>query len=632
MINRQFLTVAGKRIARQNASLAKHARRQLTYARQHSITTQRPTRPVRPLCGRNFGTTAPAKLATIDESFDPSQYGERTEDEVDLCIVGGGPAGLSAAIRFKQLADEAGKEYRVIVLEKAPDMGSHILSGAVIEPRALKELFPDWDAQEDRPANMEPVAYDKMKFLTSSATIPIPAPPQMHNKGNYIVELSSVTRWLAEKAEAMGIELYPGFGGADVIYSEDGASVRGVATSDVGMMRDEKPGDEFERGMAFHARTTLFAEGAHGSLTKKLVKKFDLRKDSQPQSYGLGLKEVWEVPDKNFRRGEVSHSLGFPLKNDTYGGGWMYHYGDNLVSVGLVVGLDYPNPWLNPYMEFQKMKHHPHYASVLEGGKCLSYGARALNEGGFQSIPKLTFPGGALIGCTAGFLNVPKIKGTHTAMKSGMLAAEAAFEAFEKQGEVGDEVEAAPIELEAYTEKIQNSWVWSELKEVRNVRPSFHNPLGNWGGILYSGIETLVLRGKSPWTLKHPGPDAYQTKHADQCEKLEYPKPDGKLSFDLLTNLARTGTYHEENIPVHLRVKDWDKHTEAAYPAYKGIETRFCPAGVYEYNEDPSQPLGVKFNINSQNCIHCKTCDIKVPTQDIDWQIPTVSGGPKYAY
>lgn len=519
------------------------------------------------------------------------------------------------------MADEAGKDYRVMVLEKSPDMGSHILSGAVIETRALDELLPGWLDGEDKPEKMTAVAGDKMRFLTKSMTVPIPAPPQMHNKGNYIVELSSVTRWLAEKAEGMGIELYPGFGGNEVLYHTDG-SVKGVATSDLGIARDGNPTDDFERGMEFHAKQTLFAEGAHGSLTKGLVKKFNLRANSQAQTYGLGLKEIWEVKDENFKKGEVSHSLGFPLKNDTYGGGWMYHYGDNLVSIGLVVGLDYPNPWLNPYMEFQKMKHHPFYKSVLEGGKCLSYGARALNEGGIQSVPKLVFPGGALIGCSAGFVNVPKIKGTHTAMKSGMLAAEAAFSAFDSTEAEG------PIQLYSYEENLKNSWVWKELEQVRNIRPSFHNPLGNLGGILYSGIDSILLRGKAPWTLKHPGPDSAQTMEADKCEKLEYSKPDGKISFDLLTNLARTGTYHEENIPVHLKVDDWEAHAQKAYPKYKGIETRFCPAGVYEYNEDPKSELGVKFNINSQNCIHCKTCDIKVPTQDIQWQIPSVSGGP----
>lgn len=575
-----------------------------------------------------FSTSPYRRLASVDETFDPSSM-ERTEDEVDLCIVGGGPAGLCAAIRFKQLADEAGKEYRVMVLEKAPDMGSHILSGAVIETRALDELFPGWLEGEDRPNAMTAVAGDKMKFLTATMAIPIPAPPQMHNKGNYIVELSSVTRWLAEKAEAMGIELYPGFGGNEVLYDADG-NVKGVATADLGVGKDNTPTEEYERGMAFHAKQTFFAEGAHGSLTKKLVKKFDLRRDAQAQTYGLGLKEVWEVKDGNFRKGEVSHSLGFPLRNDTYGGGWMYHYGENLVSLGLVVGLDYPNPWLNPYMEFQKMKHHPFYSSVLEGGRCLSYGARALNEGGLQSVPKLVFPGGALIGCSAGFVNVPKIKGTHTAMKSGMLAAEAAFAAFESSP--SEEATTGAIQLDAYEENLKDSWIWAELEEVRNIRPSFHNPLGNVGGILYSGIDSILLRGKAPWTLAHPGPDSAQTRHADDSERITYAKPDGVLSFDLLTNLARTGTYHDENIPVHLHVPDWTEHAKKAYPAYKGIETRFCPAGVYEYNEDPGSALGVKFNINAQNCIHCKTCDIKVPTQDIEWRIPSTSGGPKYSH
>ena len=571
------------------------------------------------LAHSQFSTARPSRLAQVDETFDFSSV-ERTEDEVDLCIVGGGPAGLSAAIRFKQLADQAGKDYRVMILEKAPDMGSHILSGAVIETRALDELLPGWQEGADKPASMTAVTSDKMKFLTSTMALPIPAPPQMHNKGNYIVDLAQVVRWLAEKAEAMGIEMYPGFGGAEILYNEDG-SVKGVATPDLGVGRDNKPTDDFERGMAFHAKQTLFAEGAHGSLTKKLVAKYELRANSQPQTYGLGLKEIWQVPDENFVKGAVSHSLGYPLRNDTYGGGWMYHYGDNLVSLGLVIGLDYPNPWLNPYNEFQRMKHHPFYKAVIQGGKCISYGARALNEGGIQSLPRLAFPGGALIGCAAGFVNVPKIKGTHTAMKSGMLAAEAVFRSIE-----ANETSA---QVDEYEENLKKSWVYEELHQVRNIRPSFHNALGNLGGILYSGIDSILLRGKAPWTLQHPGADSQQTKTADQCEKIEYPKPDNEISFDILTSVSRTGTYHEENTPVHLQVKDWTAHTAAAYPEYQGIETRFCPAAVYEYNEDPGAELGVKFNINSQNCIHCKTCDIKVPTQDITWSVPQ-SGGPSY--
>jgi electron-transferring-flavoprotein dehydrogenase len=369
--------------------------------------------------------------------------------------------------------------------------------------------------------------------------------------------------------------------------------VKGVATNDLGIGRDGKPKDGFERGMAFLARLTLLAEGCHGSLTKQVMKKFDLRRDSQPQTYGLGVKEVWEVKPENFKKGEVTHSMGYPLSKDTYGGGWMYHYGENLVSLGLVVGLDYANPWLSPYGEFNKMKHHPLYKKVIEGGKCLAYGARALNEGGYQSIPKCAFPGGALIGDTAGFLNVPKIKGTHTSMKSGMLAAEAAYPALV-------DTDAGSIFLYGYEDALRESWIWKELKQVRNMRPSFHTPLGIYGGIMYSGLEAFVLRGLEPWTFNHKGTDATATKPADQCPKIEYPKPDGEISFDILTSVSRTGTNHEEDQPVHLQVKDWDKHAQMEWPKYKGVENRFCPAGVYEYVEDDSKDLGVRFQINAQ--------------------------------
>jgi electron-transferring-flavoprotein dehydrogenase len=346
--------------------------------------------------------------------------------------------------------------------------------------------------------------------------------------------------------------------------------------------------------MEFHARVTLFAEGCHGSLTKQVIKKFDLRSESQPQTYALGLKEVWEVPPEKHHRGQVVHSMGYPLPADTYGGGWLYHFGDNLVSIGLVVGLDYPNPWLSPYGEFQKMKHHPLYKSVLEGGKCISYGARALNEGGFQSIPKVAFPGGALIGDTAGFLNLPKIKGTHTAMRSGMLAAEAAYSAISTVDKEGT------IFLFSYEDALRSSSIWKELKEVRNMRPSFHTPLKLYGGILYSGLEAYLFKGRVPWTLRHKGPDHAATRLADECKKIEYPTPDGKISFDILTSVSRTGTNHEEDQPVHLQVKDWDKHAELEWPKYKGIENRFCPAGVYEYVDDPSKAVGVRFQINAQ--------------------------------
>ncbi|MCJ1253258.1 hypothetical protein MMC24_001069 [Lignoscripta atroalba] len=533
--------------------------------------------------------------AYVDDSFDPRQQ-DRESDEVDVCIVGGGPAGLSAAIRLKQLANEAGNEdFRVLLLEKAGELGDHIVSGNVIEPSAVDELLPDWNSP-DNPSRFEhatPATHDKMRFLTKNSAIPIPAPPQMNNHGNYIISLNQFCKWLGERAEELGVEIYPGFAASEVVYHTDG-SVRGVATNDLGVGRDGKPKASFERGMEFHARVTLFAEGCHGSLTKQVTKKFDLRRDSQDQTYALGLKEVWEVKPENFRKGEVVHSMGYPLPSDTYGGGWIYHFGENLVSLGLVVGLDYPNPWLSPYGEFQKLKHHPLYKSVIEGGKCISYGARTLNEGGFQSIPKCAFPGGALIGDSAGFLNVPKIKGTHTSMRSGMLAAQAAYTALAANPDAGT------VFLYDYEDALRSSTIWKELKQVRNMRPSFHGPLGLYGGIMYSGLEAYLFRGYTPWTLKHAGTDYGATKTADQCKKIEYPKPDGEISFDILTSVSRTGTNHEEDQPVHLQVKDWDAHASKEWPKYKGIENRFCPAGVYEYVEDESKDVGMRFQINAQ--------------------------------
>ena len=543
---------------------------------------------------RPLSSTLCHRYADVEESFDPASV-DRESDEVDVCIVGGGPAGLSAAIRLKQLAnDDGNEEFRVVVLEKAGEIGAHILSGNVLEPRAVDELFPDWlsEDNENRFVGATPAGKDKMRFLTKSSAIPIPAPPQMHNKGNYIISLSQFTKWLGERAEEVGVEVYPGFAGAEIIYGHDGA-VKGVATNDQGVGRDGKAKANFERGMEFNARVTLLAEGCHGSLTKNVAKKFELRRESAPQTYGLGLKEVWEVDPANFKSGEISHSMGYPLSKDVYGGGWMYHYGDNLVSIGLVVGLDYANPWIAPYGEFQKMKLHPFYKNVLEGGKCLAYGARALNEGGYQSIPKCAFPGGALIGDTAGFLNVPKIKGTHTSMKSGMLAAESAYTALKGNPD-------GSVFLYDYEDALRSSWIWPELKAVRNMRPSFHSSLGIYGGIMYSGLEAFIFRGMTPWTLQHKKPDYANTKKAEDCPKIEYPKPDGKITFDILTSVSRTGTNHEEDQPVHLQVKDWEAHAQKEYPLYKGIENRFCPAGVYEYVEDETKDLGVKFQINSQ--------------------------------
>jgi electron-transferring-flavoprotein dehydrogenase len=511
------------------------------------------------------------------------------------------------------LAVEAGNDdFRVIVLEKGGEIGAHIVSGNVFQPTAIDELIPNWkdEDNESRFSELTPAGKDSMKFLTKNSSIPLPVPPPLHNEGNYIISLSQFTKWLGERAEEIGVEIYPGFAASEVLYKSDG-SVRGVATNDLGISREGKPKASFERGMEFNARITMFAEGCHGSLTKQVVKKFDLRRESQAQTYALGIKEIWEVLPEKFESGSITHSLGYPLPADTYGGGWMYHFGENLVSIGLVTALDYPNPWLSPYGEFQKMKHHPVYKSVLEGGKCISYAARALNEGGLQSIPKVAFPGGALIGDSAGFLNVPKIKGTHTSMKSGMLAAEAAFSAISTNKDDGT------IFLYDYEDALRSSSIWKELKAVRNIRPSFHSPLKLYGGILYSGIDAYIFRGKTPWTFSHPGSDAAATKLADQCKKIEYPKPDGEISFDILTSVSRTGTNHEEDQPVHLQVKDWEKHAELEWPKYKGIENRFCPAGVYEYVEDETKDIGVRFQINAQNCIHCKTCDIKV-----SWILP----------
>ena len=568
------------------------------------------------LITRNFSVTPRRSFADVDDSFNPLQQ-DRESDEVDVCIVGGGtssvtsimthanrlggPAGLSAAIRLKQIANEAGNEgFRVLLLEKAGELGAHIVSGNVIEPSAVNELLPDWN-DSDNPSRFEnatPATHDKMRFLTQNKSIPIPAPPQMNNKGNYIISLNEFCKWLGERAEEVGVEVFPGFAASEVLYNSTDGSVKGVATNDLGISRSGKPKPSFERGMEFHARVTLFAEGCHGSLTKQVIKRFDLRRDSQPQTYGLGLKEVWEVKPEKFKKGEVVHTMGYPLPSSTYGGGWLYHFGDNLVSLGLVVGLDYPNPWLSPYGEFQKMKHHPIYKSVIEGGKCISYGARALNEGGFQSIPKCAFPGGALIGDTAGFLNVPKIKGTHTAMRSGMLAAQAAYSALTSNPDSGT------VFLYDYEDALRSSSIWSELKQVRNMRPSFHSPLGLYGGIMYSGLEAYLFRGKTPWTLKHKEPGDYAaTKLAADCPRIEYPKPDGRISFDILTSVSRTGTNHEEDQPVHLQVEDWERHKNDQWPKYKGIENRFCPAGVYEYVEDGGKEHGVKFQINAQKYV-----------------------------
>ncbi|KAL7308226.1 hypothetical protein PS15m_012107 [Mucor circinelloides] len=558
--------------------------------------------------------------------------GEQFEDETDVVIVGGGPSGLAAAIRLKQLANEEGRECRVMLIEKAGEVGAHTLSGAVLEPRALNELIPDWK-EKGAPLNT-PVTSDSMRLMTKSLSIPLPHPPQMNNKGNYIVSLSNFVKWLGEQAEELGVEIYPGFAASEVLYNEDG-SVRGVTLNDVGLDKNFEPKDTYERGMAVKAKVTLFAEGCHGSLTKTLAKKFDLRKESGPQKYGIGIKEVWEVLPEKHKPGSVTHTVGWPVDAHTYGGSFIYHFepDHHLVTVGYVIGLDYSNPYLNPYKTFQQFKHHPSVKSLLEGGKCISYGARAINEGGYQSIPKLVFPGGALIGCTAGFLNVPKIKGTHTAMKSGMLAAESAYEALYNGLEPDQESQVEePVLLNTYEERIKDSWVYKELYEVRNVQPSFHGPLGLWGGMLYSGIDTLFLKGRTPWTFKHKKADWECMKTAGESKPIDYPKPDGVISFDLLTSVSRTGTNHAENQPVHLRIRDKDIPVERNLAVFDGPENRFCPAGVYEYVDDENKPGEKRLQINSQNCIHCKTCDIKDPSQNIDWTVPEGGGGPQYVW
>ncbi|KAI9613941.1 hypothetical protein H4Q26_009795 [Puccinia striiformis f. sp. tritici PST-130] len=542
----------------------------------------------------------------------------------------GGPSGLSAAIKLRQLAIEAGKgeDFRVIVIEKGAEVGSHILSGAVIETRALDELLPDWKNLESVPI-IQKATSDSMKFLTKKSAFPLPHPPQMNNKGNYIASLSKVSRWLAEQAESIGVEIYSGFAGSKLLYSEDGKSVKGVITNDIGLDKNSKPKDSFEPGMEFHAKIVLLAEGCHGSLSKMAIERFNLRE---------GIKEVWRVKEDVHEPGKVLHTLGWPLNRDTYGGSWMYHLEDNLVSLGLVVGLDYPNPYLSPYQEFQRLKHHPLFSRVLEGGECLGYGARALNEGGYQSIPKLTFPGGALIGCSAGFLNVPKIKGTHTAMKSGMIAAEVAFQALVSDTSSANETES--IELVDYQEKLDQSWVMKELKEVRNLRPSFHNPLGLYGGIIYSGVDSLFLKGRVPWTFHHKKKILLILNQSSSV--FTYLKTQSNNRRDkLIQILSRTGTNHAENQPNHLVIKpeNLDHHLEINVNEFAGLLNKACPAGVYEYVDVEPQPDDTpnkdgpkkKLVINSQNCIHCKTCSIKVPTQDITWTVPEGGGGPAYS-
>lgn len=553
----------------------------------------------------------------------------RVEDEADVVIVGGGPAGLSAACRLKQMANEKGQELRVCLVEKASEIGGHILSGAVIEPVALNELFPDW---KERGAPLHtPVTNDRFGYFTEKGRIPVPILPgsPLNNHGNYIVRLGNVVRWLGQQAEELGVEIYSGIAASEILYHPDG-SVKGVATSDVGIQKDGAPKDSFERGMELHAKVTIFGEGCHGHLAKQLYEHFNLRANCEPQTYGIGLKEVWEVDPKFHKPGTVEHSIGWPFSKDVYGGSFLYHLGegDPLIVVGVVVGLDYTNPYLSPFREFQRFKHHPSLEPMFKSGKRIAYGARALNEGGVQSIPKLTFPGGCLVGCSPGFLNVPKIKGTHNAMKSGMLAAEAVFETITNK-KAKEESHTVGLEPVSYEEKLKNSFVWKELYSIRNVRPSFHTRLGLYAGLFYTGVVWYITRGKEPWTLSHLGPDHSRLKPAAECTPIEYPKPDGQVSFDLLTSVALTGTNHDHDQPAHLTLKDDSVPVERNLALFDGPEQRFCPAGVYEYVER-EDGNGQRLQINAQNCIHCKTCDIKDPSQNINWVCPQGGEGPAY--
>jgi electron-transferring-flavoprotein dehydrogenase len=537
----------------------------------------------------------------------------------DLLIVGAGPAGLSAAVRFKQLANEAGKELSVCVLEKGSQVSAHILSGAVIDPIALDELIPDW--KESAPLTT-PVSDEKLNWLTQNNSYEIPGwllPPVMHNHGCYIGSLGELCQWLATKAEELGVEIYPGFAAVDLVYAESGA-VAGVVTGDMGIDQAGAQKSTFTPGIEIHAAYTLIAEGTRGSLTKIAEEKFGLRDQDRFQKYGLGIKELWEVSAEKHKPGLVEHSLGWPLKDDTGGGSFLYHYGKNLISIGYVVHLDYANPFLSPFEEFQRFKSHARNRALLEGGKRIAYGARAISEGGVQSLPELVFAGGGLLGCSAGMVNVPRIKGSHNAMKSGMLAAEAAYDAI-AAGRAHDR-------LEAYQNKLQQSWVWQDLYGARNVKP-YLSTFGTVLGSFAAGVELWLGRfGISvPWTLRHARPDHLSTKPASSFQPIAYPKPDGKVSFDRLSSLALANIGHEHDQPSHLQIEDVSKPITINLKAFDSPEQRYCPAGVYEIVSDSHAP---RLQINAQNCVHCKTCDIKDPTQNIAWVTPEGGSGPNY--
>ena len=559
----------------------------------------------------------PANIRPGDRELARIEGMERESMAFDVVIVGAGPAGLSAAIRLKQGAAAAGREISVCVIEKGAEVGAHILSGAVIETRALDELIPDW---RDREAPVTcAVTAEKFLLLSAGGAVAVPhsmLPRVMRNRGNYVISLGNLCRWLAGQAEALGVEIFPGFAADGVLYGEDG-SVRGVVTGDMGVGSDGTPTANHTPGVELAATYTFFAEGCRGHLGRQLMARFDLCRDAQPQTYGIGLKELWRVDPGKHRPGLVVHTAGWPLPRDTYGGSFLYHMDGGQVAVGFVVGLDYSNPHLDPFQEFQRFKTHGAIRPTLEGGERIAYGARALNEGGIQSLPRLVFPGGALIGCEAGTLNVAKIKGTHTAMKSGMLAAEAAVDALAEA--------APPAELDGYSQAFNKSWVHKELHLARNFRPAFRR--GLWLGTLLAGMDQTVLRGRAPWTLNHGRADHERLELADQCPPIDYPRPDGVVSFDRLSSVYLSNTNHEENQPVHLTLKDADTPISVNLARYGAPEERYCPAGVYEIVQEESGP---RLQINAQNCVHCKTCDIKDPTQNIVWVTPEGGGGPGY--
>ena len=544
---------------------------------------------------------------------------ERESMPYDVVIVGAGPAGLAAAIRLKQLAQQAGRELSVCVLEKGSEVGAHILSGAVVDPRALDELLPDWKTLGS-PLTVK-VTRNEHWVLSEKKKYNFPhfvMPPFMNNKGTYTVSLGNLCRWLAGQAEALGVEIFPGFAAAEILFNEDG-SVKGVATGDMGVARDGTHRPDYQPGMELHGRYTFLAEGARGHLTKELVRIFELDRESQPQVYGIGLKELWDVDPEKHQPGRVIHTQGWPLAEGSWGGGFLYHQDNGQVALGFVVALNYRNPFLSPFEEFQRWKQHPAIRQFLEGGRRVSYGARAINEGGYQAIPKLAFPGGALIGCSAGFVNVPRIKGSHTAMKSGMLAAEAAFEAIvaDRSGDT----------LDAYEQALHSSWVADELKKVRNVEPM----VAKWGGTIgtvLAGLDMWMRQLKIglPFTMRHH-PDSKTLLRQDLAQRIDYPKPDGIVSFDRLSSVFLSNTNHEEDQPIHLTLKDSAIPTEVNLALYAGPEQRYCPAGVYEFVEEAG---GTRLQINAQNCVHCKTCDIKDPTQNINWVVPEGGGGPNY--